>query len=110
MAREKKHPDDEQFRKQGLKGCSGMKPVRPLLHVPADPSGQRAILVILIHRGEVAPSRIAAKILGNARFEIDCEPDKLQKKKARARWRRGFAQTCTQARRGEKERNKSGRK
>src|SRR5262249_53171464 len=74
----------------------------------ADPRGQGAILIILVHRGEVAPGRIATKILGNTGFEIDREPDELQQKKTRTRWRGGFSEARSHARRPEKEGNKSG--
>ena len=87
-ARKKPHPDHEEFRNQNKKRASGMKRVRKLLYIPADPGREWSILIVLIHGREIAPRRIAAKIFGDAGFEIDREPNKEQEKKARARrWR-----------------------
>src|SRR5438132_4725905 len=61
-----------------------MKPVRQMLHIPADPSGQRSILVVLVHRGQIAPLRISAGDLCDARFEVDMEPLPLQEEEAGA--------------------------
>src|SRR5579863_2218554 len=63
-----------------------MEPDRQLMRIPADPGWQRAILVVLVHRAQVAPARIAAKIFCDARFEIDGEPQELQQEERRS-WR-----------------------
>ncbi len=51
-----------------------MKPVRQVLDVPADPRWQRAVLVVLIHRREIAPFNIAAQQFHNAGLKVDAEP------------------------------------
>src|SRR5882762_6201217 len=51
-----------------------------MLQVPADPSRQRTILVILVHGGEVAPLRIAAGDFGDAGLEVNAEPFPEKKK------------------------------
>ena len=86
----------------------GVKPVRQVLHVPADPGGQRAILVVVVHRGEVAPGEVAARHFHHARFEIDAEPFPLQQEKARARGGMRAAEARAESRRREKERDESG--
>ena len=58
-----------------------------MLHVPADPGGQRAVLVVLVHRGEVTPLLVAAEPLHQPRFEVDTKPFPLQEPEAEAdRW------------------------
>lgn len=48
--------------------------MRKMLDVPADPSGERAVLIIVVEGGEVAPFGIVAGDFGDAGFEIDAEP------------------------------------
>ena len=45
-----------------------------MLRVPADPIGERAILIVLVEGGEVAPLGVMAGEFDDARFEIDREP------------------------------------
>ena len=68
-----------------------MKPVRQVLRVPGNPSGQRTILVILVHGGEIAPFRIAAQDFRDPRFEINSEHQPDQQKPAGARRRVGIS-------------------
>ena len=55
-----------------------MKPVRQVLCIPADPGRQRSVLVVLIHRREVAPLGVSAQKLHRARLEVDAEPFPLE--------------------------------
>ncbi len=61
-----------------------VEPVRQVLNVPTDPGGQGTVLVVLIHRGQVAPFGVAAEQLHQARFEVDAEPLPLQQEQAGA--------------------------
>src|SRR5260370_8368105 len=79
-----------------------MEPVRQMLHVPADPRRQRAVLVILVERGEVPPLRVAAHDLRQSRFEIDPEAFPYQQEQARTRWRTRFAPSGSPSPRREK--------
>src|SRR2546423_14558462 len=45
-----------------------------MLDVPSDPGGQRTVLIILVHGGEIPPLRIATGDFCHARFEVDAEP------------------------------------
>lgn len=85
-----------------------MEPVGKLLYVPPDPGGQRAVLIILIYGGEVAPGRIAAEIFCEAGFEIDGEPNELEQEKADARGRLGFREAGSEAGGSTEKREKSG--
>src|SRR5215813_7763933 len=84
-----------------------MKPVRQMLHVPAEPRGQRVVLVIVVHRGQVTPGIVAARYFHDPRFEVDSEPFPAQKEQAQARRRMRRAQSRTKPRGREEERNKS---
>ncbi len=77
-----------------------------MLRVPADPRGQRAVLVVLVHRGEVAPGRVAARQLHHARLEVDAEPLPQQQQDRRPRWRPPRSPPRQQPRRSQKEREK----
>src|ERR1700678_3877225 len=107
-AREKEHPDQCQFREEREEGSGGVEGVREVLHVPADPGGQGAVLIIVVHRGEVAPGLIAARDFHDARFEINPEPFPTQKIKAGSRWRAYSAESGAQPRGCKEERDKSG--
>ena len=71
-ARKKEHPDKAEFGGQGHESSGCVEPVRKLLHVPANPCGQRAILVVVVHSGEVTPGVVAAGELDDAGFESRC--------------------------------------
>ena len=86
-ARKEHEPAQHQLSGKVKNTVPGVKPVRELLHVPADPAWQGAILVIIVHRGEVPPGMVSARKLHHARFEIDPEPFPSQQKQARARRR-----------------------
>src|ERR1700694_4767230 len=81
--------------------------MRQILHVPADPGWQRAILVILVERREVPPLRIATQDLRYTRFEINPEAFPDQQKNARARGSAVFTPTRAKTARRKKHRNKS---
>ncbi len=85
-----------------------MEPVREMLRVPANPGGQRTILIILVHGGEMAPFRIAAGKFGDAGFEVDAEPFPKKKKDTSANGRVGCAEARTKSRGSEEERKKAG--
>ena len=70
-ARQQRHPNQDQLEAQREGRGAGVKPMREMLRVPGDPGGQRAILVIVVHGGEIAPFRIAAGDFGYARLEVD---------------------------------------
>src|ERR1700753_2591465 len=55
-----------------------------MLDIPADPAWQRAVLVVLVHCGQVTPLDIAAEPLHQARLEVDAEPLPLQQPQAHA--------------------------
>ncbi len=59
-----------------------MEPVRQVLDVPADPGGQGTVLVVLVHRRQMAPFLVAAEQLHQARFEVNAEPLPLQQEQA----------------------------
>src|SRR5690242_2056984 len=71
---QKSGPDQHEFERERKIRARGMKPMRQMLDVPADPGGQRAVLVILVHRRKIPPFGIAAHDFGDARLEIDAEP------------------------------------
>ena len=73
-ARKKCRPDQDQFESEREERRCGVKPVRQVLHIPADPCWQRSILIILIHRREVPPLDIAASDFCNTGLEVDAEP------------------------------------
>src|SRR5215472_4181021 len=86
-AREEEHEDEEKFHRQREDHGGGVEPVGEMLNVPTDPGGERAVLVVLVHCGEVAPLRIAAQLLHQARLEVDAEPLPAEQPQAYARWR-----------------------
>ena len=49
---EKEHPDQPKFQHQRSGGAGDVKPMREVLDIPADPGGQWAVLVVLVHGGE----------------------------------------------------------
>src|SRR5580692_1632538 len=55
-----------------------------MLDVPSNPSRQRAILVILVHRREIAPLEIAYRDFCYAGFEVDAKPFPKQQIERRA--------------------------
>jgi len=63
---EKKQPNEDEFSRKSVENGGGVKPVRQLLDVPANPSGERAVLVIVVHGGELAPGNVAAGDFGHA--------------------------------------------
>src|SRR3954451_9617177 len=89
--RQEPDPHNDQLEGQSAKCNRDVKPVRKMLNVPADPRGQRAILVILVHGREVAPLRVAAGEFDHARLEIDAKPLPQQEKNSSAHGR--LAQT-----------------
>src|SRR5258708_30304920 len=78
-----------------------------MLCVPADPGGQRTVLVILIHSGEIAPLRIAAGNFGDARFEVNAKPFPEEKKNASTHGRAVCREAGTKAGRGEEKGDKA---
>src|ERR1700753_3257811 len=55
-----------------------------MLDIPADPAWQRAVLVVLVHCGQVPPLDVAAEPFHQARLEVDAEPFPLQQPQAHA--------------------------
>src|SRR5580658_3313430 len=78
-----------------------------MLGVPADPSRERSILVILVHRREIAPLEIAARDFRNAGFEVDAEPLPQQEIKRRAHRRPGLSKPGPESTGREKEREET---
>src|SRR6266849_7017070 len=107
-ARQKKHPDEHELESEGAKGAGGVKPVRQVLGVPADPGGQRAVLIVLVHGGEMAPLRIAAGNFGDAGFEVNAEPFPEKKKDTGAHGRAVCCESGTKSRRRKKEGDEAG--
>src|ERR1700733_11760060 len=81
--------------------------MRKMLYVPANPGWERTILVILIHRREVPPLRIATRDFCHARFEINPKPLPQQQEHARANRRLPHAEARPQSVRRKKQRDKS---
>ena len=54
-----------------------MKPVGQMLHIPADPGGQRTVLIVLVHSGKVASLWVAAGPLRTT-AEVAMPRDRLQ--------------------------------
>ncbi len=96
--RQKHHPREPQFQHQCSKRGRCVEPVRKMLHVPANPSRQWPVLVILVQRREIAPLQVAADDFRHARFEINPEAFPNQQKQARARWLALFAPTWPKSR------------
>src|SRR5438477_12662538 len=67
------HPDQSEFHDQRGAGGESVKLVRQLLHVPADPSWQRTVLVVIVHGGEVTPFEISTQQFHRARLKVDSE-------------------------------------
>src|SRR5712664_4444577 len=107
-ARKEKHPDEDKLESESAKSAGGVKPLGQMLCVPADPGGQRTVLVILIHSGEMAPLRIAAGNFGDARFEVNAKPFPEEKKNASTHGRAVCREAGTKAGRGEKKGDKAG--
>src|SRR5436305_2357341 len=84
-----------------------MEPLRKLLHVPANPCRQGAVLVIVVHGGEMSPGIVAAGELYNAGFKVDAEPFPLEEKQAETRRRMRRANARPQAGRREEERDET---
>src|SRR6202521_3148267 len=106
--REEKHPDQDKLKSERGKCGGGVESVREMLHVPANPSGQRTVLVILIHGGEMAPLRIAAGNFGDAGFEVDAKPFPEEKKNTGANGRAACAETRAKSWGRREERKKAG--
>ena len=51
--------DEDQLHDQGEAGGEAMEPERQVLQVPADPGRERTVLIVLVHRGQVAPGGVA---------------------------------------------------
>ena len=62
-----------------------MEPVGKVLEVPANPCRQRAVLVVLVHGGEIAPCGIAALEFDDAGLEVDPEPLPQEKEEGGSR-------------------------
>src|SRR5579885_1915043 len=102
-----KQPAEAEFCDEGEKRQKRLKRVRQLLRVPADPGGQRAVLVILVHRRQMAPLGIVAGQLGDAGFKVNSKPLPLEQEQAGRRCRTGFPQPGAKSRRREEQREES---
>src|SRR5580704_16900166 len=76
--------------------------------VPADPCGQRTVLIEVIHGGEVPPGTVAAGHFGHARSEVDAEPFPAKQKQTGTRGWIGAAEAGPESRRREKQAKESG--
>src|SRR5260370_6588456 len=85
-----------------------MEPMGQVLHIPANPRWQRAVLVVLVHGREVAPLLIAAEFFHKARFEINPEPLPPQEPEAGPRRRMMGCKTRPESGRREEEREEAG--
>ena len=72
--RNEHQPNEEQLGEQSERGGRGVERMRQLLRVPADERRQRAVLVVLVHRGQIAPLLFAAEEIHQSRLEVDAEP------------------------------------
>src|ERR1700719_244418 len=79
-----------------------------MFYIPPDPGGQRTVLIILVHGGEVPPLGIAAGNFGDAGFEIDAEPFPQKQKDAGAHGRALRSEARAKSWRREKEGDKAG--
>src|ERR1700677_3505096 len=84
-----------------------MEPVRQMLHVPANPCGQRTLLIVLIHGCKVAPLWISTHDLRDAGLEVDAKPLPEQQEQTRAARPRCGAHARPKSRRSKKESNES---
>ena len=71
--RQEHHPCQPQLQCQRSHRRRRVEQVRQVLHIPADPSRQWPILVILVERCEIPPLRVAPHDLRHARFKINPE-------------------------------------
>src|SRR5580700_9579863 len=81
-----------------------------MLDVPSNPSRQRAILVILVHRREIAPLDIAARDFCYAGFEVDTKPFPKQQIKSRASGKPRLSKPGTESTWREEKREEAGLK
>ncbi len=107
-AGEKHDPDESQLQCERSEGRRGVKQGGKLVRVPADPRRERAVLVILVHCGEVAPLRVAARDLCDAGLEVDAEEFPLQEKQTGTRRRMGSPPSGTDPWRREEEPEETG--
>src|SRR4029077_21041193 len=92
-----------QFECQCCESSRSVEPVGQMLHVPADPCGQRTVLIILIHSLEVTPLRVSAGDLRHPGFEVDAKPLPLQKEQTGTGWRRRNAEAGAQSSRSKED-------
>lgn len=100
-----KHAEHEHELDRERRACrEDVEPVRELVRPPADPRRERTVLVVVIHRGEIAPARIAARDLRDARLEVDTEALPQEDEAHGARRRLRLAPAGSQPARREDER------
>src|SRR2546427_11307908 len=78
-----------------------------VMRIPANPGGQRAVLIVLVHGRQVTPLWIAPGDLGYAGLEVNREPNPQQQKEARTRTGVAAAPTGPKSRRGKKQTDES---
>ena len=83
-ARQPEHPHKDELDAEGEENGAGVVPVRPVLHIPPEPCRQRAVLVVLVHRREIAPVLVATGELHDPRLEVNPEPFPAQHEEAEA--------------------------
>ena len=99
--RHEHRPHDEQLHRERQRHRARVEPVRQMLHVPSRPRGQRPVLIVFIHGGEVAPVHVTAHELHQSGFEVDPEPLPPQHEEADTRRRIVRAQSRTKSTRRE---------
>ncbi len=107
-AGEEGHEDQDELHEEGGAGGGDVKPMGKLLEVPADPSWERAVLVVLVHGGEIAPGGVAGEELDEAGLEVDAEPLPEQEEGCGAGCETACAEAGEEAARGEKEGEEAG--
>src|SRR5271157_158963 len=78
-----------------------------MLDVPADPGGERTVLVVVVNRREVSPSQGVAQYFHHSRLEINAETEPYEQEPTRARGRIPFAEPRANPRRSEKQREEA---
>ncbi len=106
--REEQHPDQEKLKSESAKRGGSVEPGREMLEIPADPSRERTVLVILVHGGEMAPLGIATGDFGNAGLKVDAEPFPEKKKDSGVNGRTVRSEAGTKSGRGQEKRDEAG--
>ena len=80
-----------------------------VLHVVAEPRGKRTVLIIVVHRRQVAPGLVGGPATSRRPIlEIDAKPFPAEKEQAEARWTVFGSEARPKSGRREKQRDETG--